>query len=93
MLQDVFVGFATVPGYVSLTSSGGSPYLQVNYGFMAFLQPAEIHLEVYYSEFLNLCHNTVVQRITAINTFLTNTPTVFLPVVKMVTSRKLRLKL
>ncbi|XP_023326061.1 uncharacterized protein LOC111699590 [Eurytemora carolleeae] len=26
--QDVFVGFATVPGYVSLTASGGSPYLQ-----------------------------------------------------------------
>jgi len=26
--QDVFVGFATVPGYVSLTSSAGSPYLQ-----------------------------------------------------------------
>ena len=26
--QDVFVGFATVPGYVSFTSSAGSPYLQ-----------------------------------------------------------------
>ena len=27
--QDVFVGFATVPGFVSFTSSSGSPYLQV----------------------------------------------------------------
>ena len=27
--QDVFVGFATVPGFVSFTSSLGSPYLQV----------------------------------------------------------------
>ena len=27
--QDVFVGFATVPGFVSFTSSEGSPYLQV----------------------------------------------------------------
>ena len=27
--QDVFVGFATVPGFVSLTSDQGSPYLQV----------------------------------------------------------------
>ena len=26
--QDVFVGFATVPGFVSLTSTEGSPYLQ-----------------------------------------------------------------
>merc|ERR1719339_757888 len=26
--QDVFVGFATVPGFVSFTSSLGSPYLQ-----------------------------------------------------------------
>jgi predicted peroxiredoxin len=26
--QDVFVGFATVPGFVSFTSSKGSPYLQ-----------------------------------------------------------------
>ena len=25
--QDVFVGFATVPGFVSLTSDKGSPYL------------------------------------------------------------------
>ena len=33
--QDVFVGFATVPGFVSFTSSLGSPYLQVckNYNF------------------------------------------------------------
>ena len=28
--QDVFVGFATVPGFVSLTSTEGSPYLQVS---------------------------------------------------------------
>ena len=28
--QDVFVGFATVPGFVSFTSSTGSPYLQAN---------------------------------------------------------------
>ena len=27
--QDVFVGFATVPGFVSFTSEDGSPYLQV----------------------------------------------------------------
>ena len=26
--QDVFVGFATVPGFVSFTSGSGSPYLQ-----------------------------------------------------------------
>ena len=26
--QDVFVGFATVPGFVSFTSLAGSPYLQ-----------------------------------------------------------------
>ena len=29
VFKDVFVGFATVPGYVSLTATGGSPYLQV----------------------------------------------------------------
>ena len=28
--QDVFVGFATVPGFVSFTSMSGSPYLQVS---------------------------------------------------------------
>ena len=29
--QDVFVGFATVPGFVSFTSEDGSPYLQVGF--------------------------------------------------------------
>ena len=29
-VKDVFVGFATVPGFVALTASGGSPYLQVS---------------------------------------------------------------
>ena len=28
--QDVFVGFATVPGFVSFTNMKGSPYLQVH---------------------------------------------------------------
>ena len=29
--QDIFVGFATVPGFVSFTSALGSPYLQVSH--------------------------------------------------------------
>jgi hypothetical protein len=33
--QDVFVGFATVPGFVSFTSSTGSPYLQALAGTLA----------------------------------------------------------
>ena len=32
--QDVFVGFATVPGFVSLTSTEGSPYLQEKHIFI-----------------------------------------------------------
>jgi len=48
--QDIFVGFATVPGFVSFTSSLGSPYLQVLAKQLADhhhdLDLADIHLLV-----------------------------------------------
>ena len=49
--QDVFVGFATVPGFVSFTSGSGSPYLQALAGVLespkaSSLDLSDIHLIV-----------------------------------------------
>ena len=49
--QDVFVGFATVPGFVSFTSGSGSPYLQALAGVMgspkaSSMDLSDIHLIV-----------------------------------------------
>ena len=48
--QDVFVGFATVPGFVSFTCTEGSPYLQALAGQLrdhhATTDLADIHLLV-----------------------------------------------
>ena len=41
--QDVFVGFTTVPGFVSFTSSKGSPYLKVSVAYPMLFVVWSVH--------------------------------------------------